>query len=447
MLPLGDKEHVLILQDETIFHTNEYRRRSWLAGDQQPLRKKGGGRAIHVSEFICETIGRLKLSDEQISDQMKCPPELRLDAFEARKITYPGKGFDPWWDLRQLVEQIKHAIAIFDHTHPDCVGVFVFDRSSAHEGFAEDALNVNTMNVHPARSQRPMCDTIIPLNNPDPAPGEEDTCGQIQQMCFPEDHEDLALRGKPKGMRAVLQERKSVWDKFSAINKARGTNLIGRCASCKKSGMRKDAERRLAIAEAIGKEEDVTENDIATVETEAPPVEEEAWCCMYRVLSLQEDFRTEKPLIQMMIEKAGHVCLFLPWFHCELNPIEMLWGYAKYRACYGFLIPPNVLICTFQDIAMPLMGGFQQRGSSSHSVLMSAILSRFIDSFKRPGDIWTLTGMCNNAVPRICDRLDNAITRLGLNARQAAFANKKYKLHRRVGLPSDIIAALAPQDS
>jgi hypothetical protein len=33
----GEKEHVLIMQDETIFHTNEYRRRMWLAQDQQPI--------------------------------------------------------------------------------------------------------------------------------------------------------------------------------------------------------------------------------------------------------------------------------------------------------------------------------------------------------------------------------------------------------------------------
>jgi hypothetical protein len=25
--------------------------------------------------------------------------------------------------------------------------------------------------------------------------------------------------------------------------------------------------------------------------------------------------------------------LFLPWFHCELNPIERLWGYGKYHMC------------------------------------------------------------------------------------------------------------------
>ena len=95
LLP-GEKEHILLVQDETVFHTNEYRRRMWITQDQQPIWKKGGGRVIHVSDFICETIGHVKLSEEQICAQLKLPAELRLAMFEARKIIYPGKGFDAW---------------------------------------------------------------------------------------------------------------------------------------------------------------------------------------------------------------------------------------------------------------------------------------------------------------------------------------------------------------
>jgi len=45
-------------------------------------------------------------------------------------------------------------------------------------------------------------------------------------------------------------------------------------------------------------------------------------------------------------------------------------------------------------------------------------------------------GMCSKC---ICVRLDNALSRQGL---QAAFANKTCKSHRRVGLPADVIASL-----
>ena len=57
-------------------------------------------------------------------------------------------------------------------------------------------------------------------------------------------------------------------------------------------------------------------------------------CCMQHVLSLEKDFLEEKPLLQLIIEKAGHKCLFLPKFHCELNPIEMVWGQAKQSKFY-----------------------------------------------------------------------------------------------------------------
>jgi hypothetical protein len=51
---------------------------------------------------------------------------------------------------------------------------------------------------------------------------------------------------------------------------------------------------------------------IAFVASEMHPNAADEWCCMYKVLSLQEDFQSEKPLVQSIIENVGHICLFLP---------------------------------------------------------------------------------------------------------------------------------------
>jgi len=181
------------------------------------------------------------------------------------------------------------------------------------------------MNVNPAGKQKKLCDTKIPFNNPDPAPGEEDVHGCVQRMCFPDDHSDLKLQGQPKGIRVILQEHKSIWDKFESISKARHSKMVGKCGSCTKSEQHKDAEHRVALADSMGQGNDVKAEDITNIENAVPlPANDEGWCCMYQVLTLQEDFRTEKPLIQSVIESAGHICLFLLRFHCELNVIEIL---------------------------------------------------------------------------------------------------------------------------
>jgi hypothetical protein len=52
-------------------------------------------------------------------------------------------------------------------------------------------------------------------------------------------------------------------------------------------------------------------------------------CCWSKIMSCQSDFVNERPLLQQIIEDAGHVCLFLPKFLCELNPIELFWSYIK----------------------------------------------------------------------------------------------------------------------
>ena len=152
------------------------------------------------------------------------------------------------------------------------------------------------------------------------------------------------------------------------------------------------------------------------IENVAPPIaNNEGWCCMHRVLALQEDFQNKKPLIQTVIEDAGHICLFLPWFHCELNVIEMLWGYAKYCACriHSCMLHAHSSLA-FQDTTTLRMGGSSLQKHLSHSVLIHAVPSQFASSSRKCGDILMLTGMCFTCVC-VCAQLDKMITRKGLN--------------------------------
>ena len=50
-------------------------------------------------------------------------------------------------------------------------------------------------------------------------------------------------------------------------------------------------------------------------------------------LEHQPDFLAQRSLVQETIEAAGHLCIFLPKFHCELNFIEYFWGAVKHYLC------------------------------------------------------------------------------------------------------------------
>ena len=202
----SEKEHVLVPQDECLNLTNEARRRMWMQKKQQPLKKKGNGRGIHICGWISKETRHLRLSDEQIAVQATLPEDECLLVTDSRVIIYPRKGFDDWWDLKQLMDAMVHAITISEYTHPGKVGVFLFNCSSAHEELAPDALNVNSMNVNPGRKQKHLQSTTIPFNNPPPKSGQTDTRGQLQTLSYPTDHPNHDLQGKPKGLKVVLQE-------------------------------------------------------------------------------------------------------------------------------------------------------------------------------------------------------------------------------------------------
>ncbi|OJA16726.1 hypothetical protein AZE42_11340 [Rhizopogon vesiculosus] len=147
-----------------------------------------------------------------------------------------------------------------------------------------------------------------------------------QSLVYPLAHPNAKLAGQPKGMKAVLEESVSVWDEYT--ERLKGRRVAGKCQSSQKSQLRRDAERCVAAAESMGQEDTLANHKIADAELEGDQDETESatdnWCYIYKVLSLQEDFANEKPMLQHLIESRGHVCLFLPKFHCELNPSEMV---------------------------------------------------------------------------------------------------------------------------
>ena len=224
---------------------------------------------------------------------------------------------------------MRDAVDIFKWKHPDAVAIFVLDCLTNHEAQAPDALNVNNMNVNPGGKQTHLRDTIILLSNPPPQPGQPDTRGMPQMMVYPESHPDPALAGKAKGMKAVLKEHISVREVLCSKVAGGEAKVVGKCKFCKMSEQQKDAQRPVAQAEEAGQEETLAESNIT--QAEQPDIEPQSdWCCMHRVLSLQDNFANETPMIQKYVESRGHVCLFYPKFHCELNPMEMVWGFVKY---------------------------------------------------------------------------------------------------------------------
>jgi hypothetical protein len=205
---------------------------------------------------------------------------------DAQVIIHPGSKGGPWWDCDQMITQVKGSIGIHERSRPGTQALFVFDQSSAHASLPDGALRAFDMNRRDGRKQRIQKDTVIPESNP-----VASLRGKPQKMTLDD--------GSPKGLERVLAEQ--------GFNTSRFKH-----AKCK---------------------------PVCPVDSVHP-------CCMTWVLSQQDDFAHQVSMLEQIITEAGHLCIFLPKFHCELNPIEMVctsciwkcllttvqfWGWVKYQ--------------------------------------------------------------------------------------------------------------------
>ena len=67
---------------------------------------------------------------------------------------------------------------------------------------------------------------------------------------------------------------------------------------------------------------------------------------MWETLSKYPDFANSKTVVQEKIEARGHMCMFFPKFHCELNVSERNWCHAKKHSRKYSKIPEALDTCT-----------------------------------------------------------------------------------------------------
>ena len=140
-LQSGQRPRVLVTHDESCFSSHDGKSTIWMDVNDRPLRPKGQGRSIMVSEFLCECHGTMKLSNEQRAQYPDTP-------FETCTIILPGKQQDGYWTTANLIQQVRtKAMPIFKILHPGCDGLFLFDNSQNHRSLPPDALRASALNL------------------------------------------------------------------------------------------------------------------------------------------------------------------------------------------------------------------------------------------------------------------------------------------------------------
>ena len=169
-----------------------------------------------------------------------------------------------------------------DAFHPGNCDIYIaFDNSMSHHAKAPDGLCAKSLNLSDGGAN------VKPMR-----PGWFIRDGTLERVEQNMQHAD----GTQKGLRTILRERGKHLSDL-------GYELVKICHPCK---LRLTDEQRRESGLCLER------------------------CCAVKVLSQEPDFLEQREWLTEVVERNGQFkILFYPKMHCELNFIEMLWGWLK----------------------------------------------------------------------------------------------------------------------
>jgi hypothetical protein len=205
---------------------------------------------------------------------------------QARVLFKAGKARDGYFQNDDLVDQATKAMDILEKHYPHDKHVFVYDNAKTHAKRPPNARSARKMTLNSSAKFKvemgkdsngtPVMGNMRDGIFPD---------GSAQSLYFPSDHPTRP--GYFKGMKILIQERREKGANLPDPQKLK--------AQCK--GFRCEPGQR--------------------------------GCCCRRIMFTEPDFVNQKSILQEHCARRGVNVLYFPKFHCELNPIEQCWGYAK----------------------------------------------------------------------------------------------------------------------
>ena len=367
----GEKPVILIKQDETTIAQYDTQKKAWRhGGTAHSLGQKNEGAKVMYSGYIEEITGgfpfvteadvvalnvkiaagmpgsqpeAIKAAQHDIDDLKRRGIITEVDAdgkptisdatrtMASKIASMPslmqieiGKNKEGYWDGDNQVVQAKLVQEMMMLKYPGYTIVHVYDWSSGHHGFDDDALVAKKLNAGAGGKQPLMRDTTVLVTecgakprNLTPVAGSAPP--RLAQRCTFKAGEVVLIE---KAERVLAADDTLIGKPKGAMQMARERDVYVKGMSMKGPVLKAD-EPDPDDPALVGDDDDLDEDD------EDKGVRRDLSKSVIHVLSQMSDFKGEKSKLQKAVEAMGGEVIWLSKYHACCNAIEYVWGNRK----------------------------------------------------------------------------------------------------------------------